>query len=64
MEAALTVDARNASGVMILSRITDCPDYPMKLLLLDENCYKKCVSRLSGFHCINSIALTSNVMSS
>ena len=30
---------RDASGVRILSRITDCPDYPMQFLLLDMNLF-------------------------
>ena len=30
---------RDASGVRILSCITDCPDYPMQFLLLDMNLF-------------------------
>ena len=53
---------KNASGVRILSRITDCPDYPMQFLLLNMNLFQKyvpikrisrlSVARLSGFHCM------------
>ena len=32
---------RDASGVMVLSRISDYPDYPMQYLLLDMNLFRK-----------------------